>query len=177
MTDYITSRRAVLVGTGGIAAAGALATAALALPVSVERNPSAELLAYHGLRQAYDAAAATAVAGYNAWLQENSPYADYDALLSAVFTHETHAAAIAVLEQMNADADGEWSKQVLDAAREAIIAREVRSIHDLAELAEVVRIENRWVGGEDGEGTNKTYPATAELRALFAAIEALAGVA
>jgi hypothetical protein len=47
---HITSRRAVLAGAGGIAAAGALSTAAMALPVAaVGRQVSAEFLEYQRL--------------------------------------------------------------------------------------------------------------------------------
>ena len=72
--------------------------------------------------------------------------------------------------------DREWDRleKQLDAAREALVARQVTNNQQLAELAEVVRSENCWEGGEDGEGTNKTCPATSEIRALFGAIEKLA---
>jgi hypothetical protein len=179
MSEQQATRRAVLTGAGGIAAAGALSTAALALPAPLSRSPSPELIAYRRLRQDYVTAQEAAITGYNAWLRENSHYPDYDALLRALFTRETNVEAHAALDRMRSTGDDEWSKQenLFDAARDAILARPVTTNQQLAEVAEVVRTENRWEGGEEGEGTNETYPATSEIRALFAAIETLASAA
>jgi hypothetical protein len=88
------------------------------------------------------------------------------------------AAADGMLEEMGAqgiakDLVAEWDRQeeLFDASVETLIARPVRSVHDLVELVELVRTEQRWLPGEkryDNEVKCR------ELDALFAAIDVLA---
>jgi hypothetical protein len=175
MAEPIPSRRALLAGAGGIAAAGALSTAAKALP-ACSPSPSAELVAWRKARAAYWRTIDATHEWEKSWLQEHgashtdtATSAMYgqcvndDAVLDALLTDATHKN----LSQAWSDAE-----RALNASVAVIMGRTIRSWHDVAELAEMVRGEMRWNPGErDEDDDNAADP---NVAALFDAIAMMA---
>jgi hypothetical protein len=180
MPEHTASRRAILAGAAGLATVGAISTAASAACIkTLGRSP--ELLRWRAASAGRQAAEGMAIAAYDEWVAGHSDgrYATYNELLCGVFGDDPRerATALALLETRADKAcdalDEEWKRREndLDASVEALIARPVRSIHDLAKLVEVLQTEQLWLPG------NKRYEdeiQCRELDALFAGIEALA---
>lgn len=162
MSKHQASRRAVLTGAAGVAAAGALSTMALALPSNAAAfQPSPELLAWRKARPAYwlacDRQHEWFVAQVN---QHGSRSLNGEALIEAICKTSEYR----VLQQACED-----TETALDASVEVLLKRPVRSWHDVAELAEMVRGEHRWFPGErDEDDDNAPHP---DVTALFEAIE------
>lgn len=170
-----TSRRAVLAGAAGVAAAGVLSTPTLAVPgAGTVRAPSTELLAWREARTAYWAANDAYLEYQHSWARE--------AQLEIV--------PIGPLHESEQDRDGRYkvflntpeskaldeavgvTENRLDACVATILARPIRSWHDVAELAEMVRGEQRWNPGERYE--DDAYAADPQVAALFDAIAIMA---
>ena len=172
------NRRRLLAGAGAAAAAVA-SVPALASSASLA-TPSPELLRYRAARKAYLAANTALSEMYNAAVLERcgGRFASYDAMVSAVVSGAPGARTFfdAWLagekpHQRAVEAAHKAAEDELGDAIDALRQRPVRTLRDLAELSEMVRSEH---GFEDLTEDKEDDLDKADLKLVFAAIEAMA---
>lgn len=163
------NRRAALGAAGAVAAAGVLSTVGVALPAPRRAiSPSPELLAWRKARAAYWLATEREEEFTVRWLRAHpagdfpNEEARWDALIQESQRQSLYQTAME-------------PEDALDATVAVIMARPIRSWHDIAELAEMVRGEMRWNPGERGPDDDYGAQAFPEVSALLVAIEAMAG--